>query len=384
MAVTFDLQFFSQERTEPATPKKRRKEREEGRVAKSQDLGAAVVILTGLFALMVFGRYMFSFVLSFTRQVIGFMGEKTLLQDGWFSLLEAETVPASILPWIPLGIAASLGALLVTVSQVGFTLTAKPLAPKMDRFNPVSGLKKVISLRSLVEMVKGLLKAGLFALVIYFSLRKDTPEMVQAIRLPLEHAIPILLKKLMNLSFRLAFLLLVIAVFDYVYQKWEFERSIKMSKQELKEEYKQMEGDPQIRSKIRQKQREMARSRMMSSVPKADVVITNPTRLAVALEYDREIMEAPVVTALGSGYLAGRIREIAAENGIPLVENKPLARALFETLEPGDTVPEELYKAVAEVLAFVYKMKEAPENRPLPPEGNAPQEGDVRRTPVFM
>ena len=384
MAVTFDLQFFSQERTEPATPKKRRKEREEGRVAKSQDLGAAVVILTGLFALMVFGRYMFSFVLSFTRQVIGFMGEKTLLQDGWFSLLEAETVPASILPWIPLGIAASLGALLVTVSQVGFTLTAKPLAPKMDRFNPVSGLKKVISLRSLVEMVKGLLKAALFALVIYFSLRKDTPEMVQAIRLPLEHAIPILLKKLMNLSFRLAFLLLVIAVFDYVYQKWEFERSIKMSKQELKEEYKQMEGDPQIRSKIRQKQREMARSRMMSSVPKADVVITNPTRLAVALEYDREIMEAPVVTALGSGYLAGRIREIAAENGIPLVENKPLARALFETLEPGDTVPEELYKAVAEVLAFVYKMKEAPENRPLPPEGNAPQEGDVRRTPVFM
>ncbi len=384
MAVTFDLQFFSQERTEPATPKKRRKEREEGRVAKSQDLGAAVVILTGLFALMVFGRYMFTFVLSFTREVIAFMGEKTLLQDGWFSLLQAEAVPASMLPWFPLGIAASLGALLVTVSQVGFTLTAKPLAPKMDRFNPVSGLKKVLSLRSLVEMVKGLMKAALFALVIYFSLRKDTPEMVQAIRLPLEHAIPILLKKLMNLSFRLAFLLLVIAVFDYVYQKWEFERSIKMSKQELKEEYKQMEGDPQIRSKIRQKQREMARSRMMSSVPKADVVITNPTRLAVALEYDREIMEAPVVSAMGSGHLASKIREIAAEHGIPLVENKPLARALFETLEPGDAVPEELYKAVAEVLAFVYKMKEPPKKRPVPPGGNAPEEGEVRRTPVFM
>ncbi|NLB83636.1 MAG: flagellar biosynthesis protein FlhB [Synergistaceae bacterium] len=384
MAMTFDLQFFSQERTEPATPKKRRKEREEGRVAKSQDLGAAVVILTGLFALMVFGRYMFTFVLSFTREIIGFMGEKTLLQDGWFALLEAEAVPASILPWLPLGIAASLGALLVTVSQVGFTLTAKPLTPKMDRFNPVSGLKKVISLRSLVEMAKGLMKAALFALVIYFSLRKDTPEMVQAIRFPLEHSVPILLKKLMNLSFRLAFLLLVIAVFDYIYQKWEFERSIKMSKQEMKEEYKQMEGDPQVRSKIRQKQREMARSRMMSSVPKADVVITNPTRLAVALEYDRDIMEAPVVSALGSGYLAGRIREIAAENGIPLVENKTLARALFETLEPGDAVPEVLYKAVAEVLAFVYKMKEAPKKPTLPPRGNAPEEGDIRRNPVFM
>ena len=156
---------------------------------------------------------------------------------------------------------------------------------------------------------------------------------------------------------RLAFLLLVLALFDYGYQKWEFEKSIRMSKQELKEEYKQMEGDPQIKSKIRQKQRELARSRMMSSVPKADVVITNPTHLAVALEYDRDIMEAPVLVAKGEGFVARRIREIAEENGVPVVENRTLARGLYDSMEIGDEIPEHLYKAVAEVLAFIYRLK---------------------------
>jgi len=381
--MTFDLQFFSQERTEPATPRKRRKEREEGRVAKSQDLGAAAVILVGLFALMVFGRFLFSWILAFTTDAIAFMGGNTIREDGWFSAIRNETVVAMVVPWLPIGLAAAVGALIVTVSQVGFFLTTKPLVPKMDRMNPVSGLKKVLSLRSLVEMVKGLLKAALFALVIYFSLRKDTPELVRAIRFPLERRESRLLDKLLGLSFRLAFLLLVIALFDYVYQKWEFERSIKMSKQELKEEFKQMEGDPQIKSKMRQKQRELARGRMMSSVPKADVVITNPTRLAVALEYDRKAMDAPVVSAKGSGFLARRIREIAGENGVPVVENKPLARSLFENLEVGDEVPEEFYRAVAEVLAFVYRIGKGKTSAPPGPKMGTP-EGKDGQSAIFM
>jgi len=381
--MTFDLQFFSQERTEPATPRKRRKEREEGRVAKSQDLGAAAIILVGLFALLVFGRFLFSWILAFTTDMIAFMGGNTLREDGWFSVIRDETAYALVIPWLPIGLAAAVGALIVTVSQVGFFITPKPLVPKMDRFNPVSGLKKVLSLRSLVEMVKGLLKAALFALVIYYSLRKDTPELVLAIRFPLEAGVSQLLWKLLGLSFRLAFLLLVIAVFDYAYQKWEFERSIKMSKQELKEEYKQMEGDPQIRSKIRQKQRELARSRMMSSVPGADVVITNPTRLAVALEYDRKVMDAPVVCAKGSGFLARRIREVAEENAVPVVENKPLARSLFETLEVGEEVPEELYRAVAEVLAFVYRIRTGKRSPSSGRERTVPGEKE-RQPPVFM
>lgn len=383
MAMIFDLQFFSQERTEPATPRKRRKEREEGRVAKSQDLGAAAVILVGLFALLVFWRFLFSWIVAFTTDMIAFMGENTLREDGWLSVIREETAYALVIPWLPIGLAAALGALVVTVSQVGFFITPKPLTPKMDRFNPVSGLKKILSLRFLVEMAKGLLKAALFALVIYFSLRKDTPELIRAIRFPLEAGVSQLLWKLLGLSFRLAFLLLVIAVFDYAYQKWEFERSIKMSKQELKEEYKQMEGDPQIKSKIRQKQRELARNRMMSSVPKADVVITNPTRLAVALEYDRKVMDAPVVCAKGSGFLAGKIREVAEENGVPVVENKPLARSLFGTLEVGEEVPEEFYRAVAEVLAFVYRIRTG-KHPPSPAAGQRGPEEKDGQPPVFM
>ena len=383
MALEFNLQFFSQERTEPATPRKRRKEREEGRVAKSQDLGAAVVILTGLFGLLVFGRFMYSYMRDFLVEMIAFMGGSTLREAGWFAVLSRESIPASILPWIPLGLMVAIGGLIVTVAQVGIELTTKPLIPKMDRFNPVSGLKKVISLRSLVELVKGLLKASLFAAVIYFALQKDTPELVAAIRYPLEIGVSQLFSKLLSLSFRLAFLLLVIAVFDYGYQKWEFERSIKMSKQEMKEEYKQMEGDPQIKGKIRQKQRELARSRMMSSVPKADVVITNPTHLAVALEYDREIMEAPVLVAKGSDFLARKIRELAEEHGVPVIENKPLARAIYESMEIGEEIPEHLYKAMAEVLAFIYKLK-GKKRGASPARTSVSSTEEPPQAPVFM
>ena len=205
--------------------------------------------------------------------------------------------------------------------------------------------------------LKGLLKASLFAAVIYFAMKKDMPELVAAIRLPLEDGVAQLFSRLLGLSFRLAFLLLVLALFDYGYQKWEFERSIRMSKQELKEEYKQMEGDPQIKSKIRQKQRELARSRMMSSVPKADVVITNPTHLAIALQYDRGKMIAPTVVAKGAGEVAEKIKQVARKAGVPVVENKPLAQALFKSLDIGDVIPEALYKAVAEILAYVYRLK---------------------------
>jgi len=384
VAVEFNLQFFSQERTEPATPRKRRKEREEGRVAKSQDLGAAVVILTGLFALLVFGRFMYSYMRDYLVEMIAFMGGNTLREAGWFRVISRESVPAAILPWIPLGLVVAIGGLIVTVAQVGIELTPKPLIPKMDRFNPVSGLKKVISLRSLVELAKGLMKAALFAAVIYFALQKDTPELVAAIRFPLEIGVSQLFSKLLSLSFRLAFLLLVIAVFDYGYQKWEFERSIKMSKQELKEEYKQMEGDPQIKSKIRQKQRELARNRMMSSVPKADVVITNPTHLAVALEYDREIMEAPVLVAKGSGFIARKIRELAEEHGVPVVENKPLARAIYESMELGEEIPEHLYKAMAEVLAFIYKLKGTKKRGASSGRASVSSTEDPRQAPIFM
>jgi flagellar biosynthetic protein FlhB len=223
--------------------------------------------------------------------------------------------------------------------------------------NPISGMKKIVSLRSLVELSKGIIKAGLLLLMVYTALRNELEAMSHAIAYPLIQGVPLVVETIWWLALKMALLLFVLGIFDYTYQRWEFERSIKMSKKEIKDEYKQMEGDPKVKQRIRQRQREMARQRMMAEVPKADVVVTNPTTYAVALQYNREIMDAPVVLAKGRGVIARRIREIAEEYHIPIVQNPPLARSLYDVGELGFEIPESLYKAVAEVLAFVYKMK---------------------------
>lgn len=353
----FELQFFAEEKTEPATPRKRRKEREEGRVTKSQDLGASSIILAGLLVMILFGGWQFNGLISYIKNMIMLMGSSSLFQDGWFNLIVDQSLSTYTRVLSSFAISCVVAAFFVTVAQVGFFISSKPLTPKPDRFNPISGLKKIVSLRSLVEMVKGLLKALTLAAVLYSVFKSDLDDMVEAIRYPLQEGVSILMWRLWTVSFKMALILLVIAVFDWAYQKWEFEKSIKMSKQEIKEEYKQMEGDPKIKQKIRQKQREMAQRRMMSEVPKADVVITNPTTLAIAIQYDREKMEAPVLLAKGKDNIARKIREIAEENSVPVVENKPLAWSLYEGVELGEEVPESLYRSVAEVLAFVYKIK---------------------------
>ncbi len=218
-------------------------------------------------------------------------------------------------------------------------------------------MKKIISLRSIVELLKGLLKASIFAVMIYNAIRNYLPVSSKTMQMPLEIGSLQFWDMLWNMAMRLALMLLVMAFADYFYQKWDFEKSIRMSKKEIKDEYKQMEGDPQIKQKIRQKQREMAKQRMMADVPKADVVITNPTHIAVALVYEREVMSAPQVIAKGGDFLAKRIREIAQANLIPIIENKPLAWALYQNVEVGEEIPEDLYKGVAEILAMVYKLK---------------------------
>jgi flagellar biosynthetic protein FlhB len=363
----FDLQFFSQEKTEPATPRKRRKTREDGKTAKSQDLGAAVVILAGLLFLRVFvgpfGESMKGHLVTMLRAA----GDRAFLAEGWAWLLGVEALKDYLIIWLPLGLSCAVVALAITVYQVGFFITAKPLELKLDRLNPLSGLKRIVSLRSLVELCKGLLKAFLFMALLYYALRKDLKRLVAVIALPLDEGTAEVIEAVWYLGLRFALLLLTIALFDYLYQRWEFERSIKMSKQEIKDEYKQMEGDPQIKRRIRQKQRELARGRMMQDVPKADVVITNPTTLAVALRYDRQTMEAPQVVAKGKGVIARNIREVAVESDVPIVENKVLARALYSQVEIGEEVPEDLYRAVAEVLAFVYRIRTG--RRPVRPSG---------------
>ena len=357
MLIRFNLQFFAEERTEEATPHKRDKVRKEGRVCMSKDLNAAVAIIITLLGLAMLGALTWRTLSGLIQFMIRAMGDRTILQDGWFAFISWEAVKRYFASWLPLGGIVVLFSTATVIAQVGFAMTGEPFGPKFDRLNPFTGMKKIISLRSCVELLKGLLKASIFAVMIYNAIRSYLPLSSKAMQMPLIIGAETFWDMLWNLAMKLALMLLVMAFADYAYQKWDFEKSIRMSKKEVKDEYKQMEGDPQVKQKIRQKQREMARNRMMQDVPKADVVITNPTHIAVALQYDRAIMTAPIIIAKGGDYLAKHIRDIAQLNLIPIVENKPLAWALYEHVEIGEEIPEDLYKGVAEVLAFVYKLK---------------------------
>ena len=353
----FDLQFFAQERTEPATPKKRQKTRSEGRVCASRDLTASAEILTGLIGLLMLGSYSLNTLTAFLKRMIYTMGDEVLLRDGWFYFVRDDAVKSYFFSWLSLGLLIAVFTAAVIILQVGWHISGEPFKFNFDRLNPVTGMKKIISMRSMVELLKGLLKASVFAFVIYVALRDRMPEALKAMQLSTGQGAVMFWNMLWDLSMRLAVMLLIMALMDYLYQKWDFEKSIRMSRQEIKEEFRQMEGDPQIKSKIRQKQREMAKKRMMGSVPKADVVITNPTTIAVALSYDRDVMSAPQVVAKGRGAVARKIREIAMAHNVPVIENKPLAWALYEAVEIGDEISEELYRGVAEILAMVYRLK---------------------------
>ena len=358
-AFFLDVQFFAGERTEPATPRKRNKEREEGRVAKSQDLAASVVIITGLLTIYALGLAIWRRLLYMFRNTAEHLSSPLMNDTAWLTRPFMDGMSSLALGWLPLGFLCAILAVAILVYQVGFVITTKPFAIKFDRFNPISGLKKIISLRTIVELIKGMLKALVLLGMLYLALKNERDLMLSIMMYPLDKGSEMIIGKIWSLALRMAIILLLLALADYAYQKWEFEKSIKMSKQEIKEEYKQMEGDPLVKRRIRQKQRELAQKRMMSDVPKADVVVTNPTHIAVAIQYDQKNMSAPIVVAKGEDFIAQKIRYIAAEHNIPIVENKPLARALMQKVEVGETIPEELYLSVAEVLAFVYRLKKS-------------------------
>ena len=355
--LIFNIQLFAEERTEPATPRKRRKAREEGQAAKSVDLIASASVLVGIIGLFFLGGFIFYTLKDFFVFEFSHISDEVNLTGQWIFRAGAQSVIVFLKTWLPIGCLSALAVLGISFAQVGFFVTSKPLVPKWDRLNPASGLKKVLSLRSLVELIKGLLKAAVLSWVLYAGLKGSMEKLLLTMQMPLISGLGVLLKMIFDLSIKLAISLFVIALFDYIYQRWEFEKSIRMSRQEIKEEYKQLEGDPQLKSKIRQRQRELARRRMMSEVKKADVVITNPTRVAIALQYDSKLMDAPVVIAKGLGIIAGKIREEAKKHNVPIIERPPLAWALYNNVEIGEKIPEELYKAVAEILVFVYKLK---------------------------
>lgn len=353
----FNLQRFdSAEKTEEPTQRRQEETRQKGQVAKSAELSSVFVILAAFTALKMAGPYVYEKLTGYMRHIFTEAGA-----HGDFSIQSVHVVvlDAGMLfleTVIPIMLAVMAVSVTIGFLQVGFMFTPETIMPQFSRINPFSGLGRIFSKRSVVELVKSLVKITVVMYFIYRFVMKETIRIPALMQAELAESFMVMAGLIFDLALQIALVLLVLAILDYGYQWWEHMQGLKMSKQEVKEEMKQTEGNPQVKSKIREKQRAMAMRRMMQEVPKADVVVTNPTHFAVALKYESG-MEAPMVVAKGSDFIAQRIREIAKENDVVIVENKPLAQALFRTAEIGAIIPPDHYKAVAEVLAYVYRLK---------------------------
>lgn len=344
-----------QEKTEDPTLKKRRQAREKGQVAQSREIPSVLVLIGALGVFSLGGSWMFSKLLDLVSNL--FKGSasfnwtiENLTLLGWQLLGQAMQFMAPLVVLIMvLGVVANVG-------QVGFLITSEPLTPNFTKLDPISGFKRLFSMRSVIELIKSLFKIIFVGWVVFSTFRKK----IDVIPVLIQTEVPEILSFIGDVAFRIILVACIalglLAVLDFIYQRWQHEKDLRMTKQEVKDEHKQAEGDPKVKARIRSAQREMARRRMMESVPKATVVITNPTHLAIALKFESDY-HAPVVVAKGSGFLAEKIRTLAKENDVPIVEQKPLAQALFKTVEIGHYIPAELYRAVAEVLAYVYRLK---------------------------
>lgn len=367
MILEYNLQFFAKdgpggEKTEEPTAKKLEDARKEGQVAKSKEITNAFELLTSFSLLYIWIRYMGTYFVGNIYDIYSQIPEYIKMYDGYIqektiSALFIQSMERVLLIMAPFLLAGFVVALVTNVVQVKWKPTTKPLQPKFSKLNPVSGFKRLFSLNSLVELVKSILKIGLVAYVVYSYLKKNMPPLYQFYGLSLNQGIMQVGMLVVNLGIRISLFYMIIAFLDYIYQKVKFKNDMKMTKQEVKDEYKNQEGDPQIKSRQRQRMMEASRRRMMQQLPQADVVITNPTHYAVAIKYDQEIYDAPYVVAKGADYLAQKIKDVAKENHIEIVENKPLARMLYANVDVGGVVPPELYQAVAEVLAFVYHLQ---------------------------
>jgi flagellar biosynthetic protein FlhB len=345
-----------QEKTEQATPKRRDDAREKGQVARSSELSSVAILMAGLLSLSALGSYMYDRLSEFAVE---------LFTEGYAIELDQLTLQTYLMDWgtrfvnivAPMVIVLVIAALAVNYAQVGVLFSTKSLEPKWNRISPLSGLKKIFSARGLVELSKSLFKIGATVYITYLTINDEIAGMLLFIDMDIGQIFAISGGLILTLGFRIALLLLIMAILDYAFQRWDYEKSLRMTKQEIKEELKQQEGDPQLRARVRSIQREMSHKRMMGDVETADVVVTNPTHIAVALRYDSAMQAAPIVVAKGQRLLAERIKELARAGNVPMVENKPLARALYKTAQVGEQIPEELFKAVAEVLAFVFHLK---------------------------
>ncbi len=351
----FDLQLFADgEKTEEPTSKKRSDAAKKGQVAKSQEVNTAFVLLIGFFVLKLLWEYIYANIADYTIYTYSHLMRSVDTES--VTELFLGIILLLVKTAFPIMLAIMAVGLAINFYQVGLIFSTEKLEPKLSNLNPINGFGRIFSKRSLVELIKSLLKIAIIGFFLYLYLKDEIPFMPQFIYYDLETSLVEISKIIFNMVFQVIAVIMIMAVLDFAYQKWQLTQDLKMTKQEVKDEFKQMEGDPQIKGKIKQKQREMAMMRMMQEVPKADVIVTNPTHFAVALSYHKG-MSAPIVLAKGQDLVAMKIKEIARQSRVPIVENKPLARALYASVEVGENVPQELYKAVAEVLAYVYRLK---------------------------
>ncbi len=366
--LEYNLQWFAKdgeggEKTEPATAKKLRDARNEGQVSKSQELNHAFS-LVALFVIMkvsisfIGERLMGSFPLIYNK-----IPELIDESAGGMSVFVASTLIRNVMVTILISMAPFLAigfaiALLSNILQIKWKVTTKPMKPKFSKINPLSGFKRIFSKDSLFELLKSIVKIIVIIYVAYTSIKDHQNELFLLYDIPLLQVVLLVGTIVIDTGLKIALVYIFIGIIDFAYQKHKFKEDMKMTKQEVKDEYKNTEGNPEIKGRQRSKMREASQRRMMQSLPSADVVITNPTHYAVAIKYDAQKYSAPVVVAKGENFLAQKIKDVAKEHHIEIVENKPLARMLYANVDVGQEVPPELYQAVAEVLAFVYSLRE--------------------------
>lgn len=352
--LKLNLQLFAQEdgeKTEAATPKRRSEARKKGQVAKSQDLPQVITLLAGIIVLNSFSSY---FSNTMTKEFNKFFSELHASRMS-MELLQEKIIQAMYLFFMivtPILSVILIGGVLSNYLQVGILFTLDPIKFDIKKLDPIKGMKNIVSMKKVMELLKNLLKIAIISFYAYFVVRDNLIGYMELQYQTISEGIAFIFKTSYNVLIKISIGLVVIAVIDYIYQKIEYEKSLKMTKQEVKEEYKQTEGDPQIKNRIKQMQREILKKKMIENIPKATVVITNPTHISIALKYERG-MGAPEVVGKGIDHMALRIREIAKENNIPMMENVPLARAMYPAVEIGDEIPEEFYQVVAEILAVI-------------------------------
>jgi|DewCreStandDraft_5_1066085.scaffolds.fasta_scaffold01062_17 flagellar biosynthetic protein FlhB len=341
-----------QNRTEQATPKRRQEARKRGYIPRSAELTTSLSLLGGLLALAAFGPATMRELLAYLQGFLLDLRAERLSEQG--VALQAFAVVGRAAA--PLVAGSLIAGVVASVGQAGFLLTSRPIEPRLERINPIAGFGRLFSFRSVIELGKAFLKVAVIGWVALSGLRAGLSLLPGLLQLPAGALISVAGGEILRLAIRLGVALLVVGALDFLYQRYDWERNLRMTKQELREEIRETEGDPLVRAQIKARQRALARQRMLRAVPKATVVVTNPVHIAVALRYEPTEMAAPVVVAKGARLMAERIKELARRHGVPVVENPPLAQALYRAVPVGHPIPASLYRAVAEILAMLYRL----------------------------